>query len=155
MIELHCLCFETPCCLCDAIVFEWFIEQEMRRYCISQKSGYLDNKVHGANMGPPSVLSAPDGSHVPCYHGSHDYHYVVTCGSAGFPPNLWWHQYRHRWHHDSFQFSMLATQCVWKRWHTCHLRWTHVQFLDETQIQIEIQLVILPLVLMHTEHIVW
>ena len=27
-----------------------------------------DSKVHGANMGPTWVLSAPDGPHEPCYH---------------------------------------------------------------------------------------
>ena len=26
--------------------------------------GYLDSKIHGANMGPIWVLSAPDGPHV-------------------------------------------------------------------------------------------
>ena len=30
-----------------------------------------DSKVHGANMGPTWVLSAPDGPHEPCYQGSH------------------------------------------------------------------------------------
>ena len=29
-----------------------------------QLSGILDSKVHGANMGPTWVLSAPDGPHV-------------------------------------------------------------------------------------------
>ena len=29
-----------------------------------------DKKVHGANMGPAWVLSAPDGPHEPCYQGS-------------------------------------------------------------------------------------
>ena len=29
-----------------------------------------DNKFHGANMGPTWVLSAPDGSHEPCYKGT-------------------------------------------------------------------------------------
>ena len=28
-----------------------------------------DGKVHGANMGPIWVLSAPDGPHEPCYQG--------------------------------------------------------------------------------------
>ena len=28
-----------------------------------------DSKVHGANMGPTWVLSAPDGPHEPCYQG--------------------------------------------------------------------------------------
>ena len=28
------------------------------------KAGVPDNKVHGANMGPTWVLSAPDGPHV-------------------------------------------------------------------------------------------
>ena len=28
------------------------------------QEGYPDSKVHGANMGPTWVLSAPDGSHV-------------------------------------------------------------------------------------------
>ena len=28
-----------------------------------------DSKVHGANMGPTRVLSAPDGPHVPCISG--------------------------------------------------------------------------------------
>ena len=28
-----------------------------------------DSKVHGANMGPTWVLSAPDGPHVPCSQG--------------------------------------------------------------------------------------
>ena len=28
-----------------------------------------DSIVHGANMGPTWVLSAPDGPHEPCFHG--------------------------------------------------------------------------------------
>ena len=28
-----------------------------------------DSKIHGVNMGPIWVLSAPDGPHVPCYQG--------------------------------------------------------------------------------------
>ena len=31
---------------------------------IHLKMKYPDNKVHGANMGPTWVLSAPDGPHV-------------------------------------------------------------------------------------------
>ena len=34
------------------------------------RDAYSDSKVHGANMGPTWVLSAPDGPHVPCYQGS-------------------------------------------------------------------------------------
>ena len=30
-----------------------------------------DSKVHGANMGPTWVLSAPDGPHEPCYQGQY------------------------------------------------------------------------------------
>ena len=32
---------------------------------------YPDSKVHGANMGPTWVLSAPDGPHEPCYLGNY------------------------------------------------------------------------------------
>ena len=37
-----------------------------------------DSKVHGANMGPTWVLSAPYGPHEPCYQGMH---VLFTCGS--------------------------------------------------------------------------
>ena len=45
----------------------WFM------FCFSHCSAvcniFPDSKVHGANMGPTWVLSAPDGPHVPCYLG--------------------------------------------------------------------------------------
>ena len=31
---------------------------------------YPESKVHGANMGPTWILSAPDGPHEPCYLGT-------------------------------------------------------------------------------------
>ena len=34
------------------------------RYPLRKSRGYPDSKVHGANMGPTWVLSAPDGPHV-------------------------------------------------------------------------------------------
>ena len=42
-----------------------------------------DSKIHGANMGPTWVLSAPDGPHVgprePCYQGTFLYRkYMMT-----------------------------------------------------------------------------
>ena len=47
-------------------------------YCVVYNP---DNKVHGANMGPTWVLSAPDGPHEPCYQGISCYiglHYDAT-----------------------------------------------------------------------------
>ena len=36
------------------------------------QQAYPDSKIHGANMGPSWVRSAPDGPHEPCYQGSYD-----------------------------------------------------------------------------------
>ena len=40
-----------------------------------------DSKVHGANMGPTWVLSAPDGPHEPCYQGCWS-RFMNPCGST-------------------------------------------------------------------------
>ena len=44
------------------------------------RENYPDSKVHGADMGPTWVLSAPDGPHIgpnePCYRGSY---YCIAC----------------------------------------------------------------------------
>ena len=37
--------------------------------CVVKHPQLPDIKVHGANMGSPWVLSAPDGPHEPCYQG--------------------------------------------------------------------------------------
>ena len=43
------------------------VSEERWRYFIQ---AHPDSKVHGANMGPTWVLSAPDRPHEPCYQGS-------------------------------------------------------------------------------------
>ena len=41
---------------------------------------YPDSEVHGANMGPTWVLSAPDGPHDPCYLGMYAMSFVsIKC----------------------------------------------------------------------------
>ena len=46
-----------------AILYEHAVPHEyFRPYVMTQ--AYPDSKVHGANMGPTWVLSAPDGPHV-------------------------------------------------------------------------------------------
>ena len=62
-----------------------------------------DSKVHGANMGPIWVLSAPDGPHEPCYQGwvpMMDYLYLIW--SIPWLLISWWgkkpcHQQPRRW----------------------------------------------------------
>ena len=70
--------------------YKWKVQQENASYWNCDRNGRAllgqrncmwlmgspDSKVHGANMGPTWVLSAPDGSHVgpmnhePCYQGN-------------------------------------------------------------------------------------
>ena len=45
----------------------------MKPFCFGQIMAFPDSKVHGANMGPTWVPSAPGGAHAgphkPCYKG--------------------------------------------------------------------------------------
>ena len=58
----------------------------------SLKIPYPDSNVHGANMGPTWVLSAPDGPHVGlhelCYQGSFDQSESAGIMALAFLPNL-------------------------------------------------------------------
>ena len=48
-----------------------------------------ESKVHGANMGPTSVLSAPCGPHKPCRQGV-----FYICHSCAVHSNImWWNTY--------------------------------------------------------------
>ena len=83
---------------------------------------YLDSKFHWANMGPSSVLSAPDGPHEPCYQG------YFLCTIHLVPPflhlsdtmNLWqnlvWYNDGHATTHDDVTkmvtFSALLALCT-------------------------------------------
>ena len=50
-------------------VMEISIELLSSSNSVRLKSTCPDSKVHGANMGPTWLLSAPDGPHVPCHQG--------------------------------------------------------------------------------------
>ena len=54
-----------------------------------------DSKVHGANMGPTWVLSAPDGPHEPCFQGVYSTKYArsfaVPCYVVAISSVLWIH----------------------------------------------------------------
>ena len=65
--------FQIPWCSCDITmrVIRWLLVQERRNSITNALELHLsctktipDSKVHGANMGPTWVLSAPDGPHV-------------------------------------------------------------------------------------------
>ena len=59
-----------------------------RRELLMFPHWYPDSKVHGANMGPTWVLSAPRGPHVgpikPCYQGSTGTSFVLNVPREGF-----------------------------------------------------------------------
>ena len=44
-------------------LIDWKLQAGLRSYNVILDNSNPDSKVHGANMGPTWILSAPDGSH--------------------------------------------------------------------------------------------
>ena len=54
----------------DGLVLVWVMTWCCWRQALDEPlMTHPDSKIHGANMGPTWVLSAPDGPHEPCYQG--------------------------------------------------------------------------------------
>ena len=72
-----------------------------------------DSKVHGANMGPTWVLSAPDGPHEPCYQGYlclFNSASVIKAGILGYVQIDIGTPISVDWMHSGFKFMHSVTQ---------------------------------------------
>ena len=73
-----------------AIAITWHLitvlyDMPMGTYAIGnspERNAIPDNKVHGANMGPTGVLSAPDGPHVGLMNLAIGDAILVICGTS-------------------------------------------------------------------------